>query len=102
VPDKDPSLRANFAYRVPRNVYAPRAGEWSTLVRPDRIRVGDVLDDLSWAEESGELVIVRGSLDEWEVIAIEPTGDEGRPAVLHRKLGPEAIWDGALVLRLVS
>jgi len=100
VPDSDPSPRANFAHRVPRNVYAPRAGEWSTLVRPDRIHVGDVLDDLSWAEESGELISVRGSPDKWEVIAIERTGDEGRRAVLHRKLAPDAIWDGALVLRL--
>jgi len=101
VPDNDPSPRPNFAYRVPRNVYAPRAGEWSTLVRPDRIRAGDVLDDLSWAEEIGELVTVRGSPDKWEVIAIEPTGDKGRRAVLHRKLAPDAIWDGALVVRLV-
>lgn len=45
VPDNDPSPRPNFAYRVPRNVYAPGADEWLTLVRPDRIRVGDVLDD---------------------------------------------------------
>lgn len=100
MPDNDPPRR-NFAYRVPRNVYAPRAGGWSTLIRPDRLRVGDVLDDLSWAEESGELVTVRGSLDRWEVIAIEPTGDEGRRAVLHRKLAPDAIWDGTLVLRIV-
>lgn len=71
------------------------------MIRPDRLRVGDVLDDLSWAEESGELVTVRGSLDRWEVIAIEPTGDEGRRAVLHRKLAPDAIWDGTLVLRIV-
>jgi hypothetical protein len=101
VPDNDPSSRLNFAYRVPLNVYAPRAGAWSTLVRPDRIRVGDILGDLSWAEESGELVTARGSPDKWEVIAIEPTGDEGRRAVLRRKLEPEAVWDGALVLRLV-
>jgi hypothetical protein len=101
VPDDDPSPRPDFAYRVPRNVYAPRTGEWSTLARADRICVGDILDDLSWAEESGELGTVRGSPDKWEVIAIEPTGDEGRRAVLHRKLAPDAIWDGALVLRLV-
>lgn len=55
----------------------------------------------STTEEDGELVTLRGSRDEWEVIAIEPTGDEGRRAVLHRKLAPDAIWDGALVLRLV-
>jgi len=71
------------------------------LVRPDRIRVGDVLDDLSWADERGELITVRGSSDQWEVIAVEPTGDEGRPAHVHRKLAPEAVWDGTLVLRIV-
>ena len=79
-----------------------RALMWSTLVRPCRIHVGDILDDLSWGEESGGgVVTVRGSRDRWEVTAIEPTGDEGRRAVLHRKLAPDAIWDGGLVLRLV-
>jgi hypothetical protein len=71
------------------------------LVRRDRIRVGDLLDDMSWTEKSGELRTIRGSPDRWEVIAIETTGDEGRRAVLHRKHAPDAIWDGALVLRLV-
>lgn len=90
-----------FAYRVPLNPYAPRADEWATLVRPDRVRVGDLLDDLSWTEESDELRTVSGSSDRWEVIAVEPTGDEGRPARVGRKLSAEAIWDGTLVLRLV-
>jgi hypothetical protein len=90
-----------FAYRVPRNPYEPRAGELATLIRSDRISVGDRLDDMSWIETVGDLQTLRGSSDEWEVIAVEPTGDEGRRAVVHRKLAPDAIWDGTLVLRLV-
>jgi hypothetical protein len=90
-----------FAYHVPLNPYEPRADEWATLVRPDRVCVGDRLDDLAWTEASGQLVTTRGSPDEWEVIAVEPTGDEGRRAVVHRKLSPETVWDGTLVLRLV-
>jgi hypothetical protein len=72
------------------------------LVRPDRIRVGDRLDDLSWTEACGQLLTVHGPLDQWEVIAVELTGDEGRPAHVHRKLAAEAVWDGTLVLRIVS
>ncbi len=90
-----------FAYRIPLNPYEPSADEWATLVRPDRIRVGDRLDDLAWADASDEPLTTRGSPDEWEVVAVEPTQDDGRPAVVHRKLSPDAIWDGSLVLRLV-
>ena len=90
-----------FAYRVPLNPYEPRADEWATLIRRDRIHVGDRLDDVSWTEASGRLRTVRGSSDQWEVIAVEPTGDEGRPAAVHRKFSPDAVWDGTLVLRLV-
>jgi hypothetical protein len=90
-----------FAYRIPLNPYDPQADRWATLVQPDRIRVGDRLDELTWTEATDEELTTRGSPDEWEVIAVEPTGDEGRSAVLHRKLAPEAIWDGSLVLRLV-
>ena len=100
MPEDYPS-RTMFAYRIPQNPYAPCPDEWGTLVRDDRIGVGDLLDDLPWTEKSGELRTVRASTDRWEVIAIETTGDEGRRAVLHRKLAPVAIWDGALVLRLV-
>jgi hypothetical protein len=91
-----------FAYRVPLNPYEPGGNEWATLVRLDRIRVGDRLNDLSFTERQGQNRTTRGSPDEWEVIAVKPTGDEGRPASLHRILAPEAIWDGALVLRLVK
>lgn len=90
-----------FAYRVPLNPYEPRGDEWATLVRADRIRVGDRLDDLSWTEARGQLLTTRGSPDEWEVIAVEQTEDEGRVAAVHRKLSPDAVWDGTLVLRIV-
>ncbi len=91
-----------FAYRIPLNPYDPQANEWATLVRPDPIRVGDRLDQLAWTEASGEVLTTRGSADEWEVIAVGPTGDEGGLAVVRRKLSPEAIWDGSLVSCLVS
>jgi hypothetical protein len=90
-----------FAYRVPLNPYVPRAGEWVTLVRPERVGVGDLLDDLSWTEESEGVQTVSGASGRWEVIAVEPTGEEGRPARVGRKLSAEASWDGTLVLRLV-
>jgi hypothetical protein len=35
---------------------------------------------------------------EWVVLAIEPTGDEGRVVPLRRKGFPDAVWDGTLVL----
>jgi hypothetical protein len=95
------ALRRVFAYRVPLNPSDPRDGEWATLVRPVRLRVGDCVDALSWAETTNSLHTVRGSSDQWEVIAIEPSGAEG-PARLGRKLAQEAIWDGTLVLRLVG
>jgi hypothetical protein len=96
----DPSLHA-FAYRVPLNPYAPVAGECSTLVRRERIHVGDRLH-LSWTETEGEQRTVQGSPDEWEVVAIEAAGDEGRKASLIRgKSGPDAVWDGTLVVRQV-
>jgi hypothetical protein len=56
---------------------------------------------VSWTEASGQLLTIRGPLDQWEVIAVELTGDEGRPAHVHRKLAAEAVWDGTLVLRIV-
>jgi hypothetical protein len=90
-----------FAYRVPMNPYAPRVGDWATLVRRDRVRVGDVLDERSWTESSGEVRTVGGSPDRWEVAAVELIGNEGTPAPVRRKLAPEAVWAGALVLRLV-
>jgi hypothetical protein len=97
----DGPSRPAFAYRVPLNPYAPVAGECSTLIRHERVRLGDRLH-LSWTETTGELRTVRGSSDEWEVVAIESAGDEGREtATISRKNGPRAIWDGALVLRQV-
>jgi hypothetical protein len=84
---------------VPLNPYAPVAGEFSTLVRSERIRVGDRLG-LSWTETEGELRTVRGSPDQWEVVGIETAGDEGRKASIKRgKSGPDAVWDGTLVVR---
>jgi hypothetical protein len=95
----DPPSQCAFAYRVPLNPYAPVAGEFSTLVRTERIQVRDRLH-LSWTETEGELRTVRGSPDEWEVVAIEPAGDEGRKAAIMRgKSGPDAVWDGTLVVR---
>ena len=91
-----------FAYHVPLNPYEPQSGEWGTLVRRGRIRVGERLNDLTVTEVSGELRTIHGSSEQWEVIAVEPAEDDGRQAVVRRKLAPDAVWDGTLVLRLVG
>jgi hypothetical protein len=70
--------------------------------RRDRIRVGDQLSNLVVSEVRGEVRTIHGSTDQWEVIAVEPAEDDGRRAVVKRKLAADAVCDGKLVLRLVS
>jgi hypothetical protein len=93
---------SSFAYRVPTNPEAASPSEWATLVHERRVRPGDVVD-LSSSETSpgGEVVIGEAS-SLWEVVAIEPVSDLGKPAVIRRKGAGEAIWDGALILRRVE
>jgi hypothetical protein len=90
-----------FTYHVPSNPSHPESAEWATLVRRDRIRVGDIPDNLAVSEVSADVRTIDGSPDQWEVIAVEPTEDDGRRAVVKRKLAPDAVWDGKLVLHLV-
>lgn len=96
-----PDCLQMFAYHVPLNPSDPDSGEWGTLVRKDRIQVGDRLNDLAVSEVIGEERVIHGSPDQWEVLAVEPAEDDGRRAVVKRKLAPDAVWDGKLVLRLV-
>jgi hypothetical protein len=91
-----------FAYHVPANPDHPESAEWATLVRRDRVRVGDRLSNLAVSEVSGDVRTIQGSTDQWEVIAVEPVEDDGRRAVVKRKLAPDAVWDGKLVLRRVT
>lgn len=91
-----------FAYHVPSNPYDPADDSWATLVRSERLHVGDRLADLSYAETVAGEVVVRGSLDEWEVVAIEVVGDEGHCATIRRKRAGDAFWDGRLVLRIAD
>jgi hypothetical protein len=59
-----------FAYRVPSDLYAPEAGEWSILVRGEQIAVGDILENLATAHTRDGEVIIDGSPDKWEVLEI--------------------------------
>lgn len=90
----------DYAYRVPLNPYEPTAGEWGTLVRRERVSVGERLD-VAVAERVEDETVVHGSLDTWEVVAIEVNGDEGHTAPVRGKGAPVAVWDGTLVLRQV-
>lgn len=91
-----------FAYHVPLNPYDPTDERPGTLIRVQRLRVGDRLTNLAYSETVAEEVIQQGSADVWEVVAIEPAGDEGQRATIRRKLGPDALWDGRLVLRIIA
>jgi hypothetical protein len=91
-----------FAYHVSSDPYHPESAEWATLVRRERVRAGDILSNLAVSRVSGDVRTIDGSPDRWEVIAVEPTEDDGRPAVVKRKLASAAVWDGKLVLRLAK
>jgi len=87
-----------FAYLVPANPHAPHAGMWSTLVRRDRVHVGDRIA-LSQTDVSSEGTTIHGSRTDWEVLAIEPTENDGRRAGVRGFRGPNPVWDGRLVGR---
>jgi len=101
VSSADPSDLA-FAYRVPANPYAPQPGDWATVVRQTRVRVGDVLELSMRETTAGGEIVSDGTNHRWEVIAVEAIDNLGERAVVHRKGAPKAIWDGALVVRPVK
>jgi hypothetical protein len=87
-----------YAYEVPSNPHVPEAGVWATLVRNEPVRVGDRVA-LSQAEVVGDEIVIHDSGVEWEIVAIEPTANDGQPAVIRRKNAPTPIWSGRLIVR---
>lgn len=94
-----PAVRAGsavaYAYVVPVNP-AARSGPWATRVSETKLQAGDRF------RSSGRL---------WEVVAVQPTADDGKPAAVrgwpqlssviqhptHKWGNP--VWAGKLVLR---
>lgn len=88
---------AAYAYLIPSNPAAPRAGQWATRVSETKIRVGDRVP--------GPL----GGL--WKVVAVEPTAQDGQQAAVRgwpplvavvrhpKREWKNPIWAGKLVLR---
>jgi hypothetical protein len=109
-PEAAPSA---FAYLVPLNPYAPHRERWATLVREERLQVGDRIS-LGWTEttagDPGEPLrrVSRMSPHAWEVAAVETTGDEGKHAAIRGWPLPgnaprsSPVWDGRLVLEQVE
>jgi hypothetical protein len=93
-----------YAYRVPSN---PHNGEWSTLLRRERVRIGDrvkipVRETLSASVQSCPERVVRDSQHQWEVIAVEAADDDGRVGAVRGFGGPHPVWDGVLVVQQVE
>ena len=89
-----------FAYRVPSNPDQPELG-YATLVRAERVRVGDRIEYAVSKREDGVLTV--GAEDGvWEVVAVLSRDDDGRPFHSHRIGAAEAIRAGELVLRRVA
>jgi hypothetical protein len=87
-----------FAYLVPSDPDEPENGMWATLVRRERVHVGDRLA-LSRTTTTPEGISVDPTDVEWEVVAVEATENDGRPAAVRGHRGPTPIWAGRLVLR---
>jgi hypothetical protein len=102
--DSAPDARA-YAYHVPSNPYDPHEGEWATLIRSERVQVGDRIDvavqkKVLSSDGSSTEVVISGSQHEWEVAAIEAAEDDGRVATVRGWRGSAVpVWDGVLVLR---
>ena len=92
----------SFAYLVPANPHAPNGGPWATLVRRDPVLVGDRVDGVQIDVSADGGVTIYSSGVEWEVLAIEPTEDDGQPAPVRGWRGPNPIWTGRLVVRAVN
>jgi hypothetical protein len=89
-----------YAYLVPLNPTAPSSGQWATRVSQEKIQAGDRFR----SDPSGQL---------WEVVAVKPTANDGKPAAVrgwpemsavirhpaHKWGNP--VWAGKLVLRAV-
>jgi hypothetical protein len=71
---------------------------WATLVQSQPLHVGDRVA-LSQTDIIGDEIVIHDSGVEWEIVAIEPTPNDGQPAAVRRKLGPTPIWSGRLVVR---
>jgi hypothetical protein len=93
---------SSFAYRVPANPDGGSLEEWAILVQKTRIRPGDVVELSSRETAPDGEVVIGGPAGLWEVIAVEPISDIGRPAASRRKGAGVAIWDGALILRRIE
>jgi hypothetical protein len=92
-----------YAYLVPLDPYFPEDGLHATLVRSTPVRVGDRIA-LSRAEampDGGRSV--HGTDHDWEVIAIQATERDGRPAPIRGYRGSGIpIMHGLLVVRPVE
>jgi hypothetical protein len=89
-----------FAYLVPSDPYEPENGMWATLVRRNRIEVGDRIA-LSRTTTTPDEISVDPTDVEWEVVAVVTTENDGRPAPVRGHRGPPPIWAGRLVVRRV-
>ena len=105
--DPAPAGRA-YAYHVPLDPYDPRDGQWATLVRIERVRVGDRIDvavheTVSGSDGSCPEVVVSGLSTSGKVTVIEAAEDDGRRAGVRGWRGAAVpIWDGTLVLRRIE
>lgn len=92
-----------YAYLVPLDPYFPEDGLHATLVRSTPVRVGDRIA-MSCAEampDGGRYH--HGTDHEWEVVAIQATKRDGRPAAVRGYQGRgEPIMHGLLVVRRVD
>jgi hypothetical protein len=88
--------------------YDPHDGEWATLIKSERVQVGDrigvaVHKTVPSSDGSSPEVVISGSRHEWEVAEIEAAEDDGRRAGVRGWRGAAVpIWDGVLVLRRVG
>lgn len=96
-----------YAYALV-NPYHPERGISGTLVLDQPLRVGQRIRrsfaNPSENPDTQEITIAAGPVQDWEVVAIEPTEGDGRSAPLRGyplagKNSPPAIMQGRLILR---